>query len=119
MTYCNEKNGELLSPEELKKRINTSFPDGMPEVCGWHLVDELSLYPVLSERQTAVQDKVVYQDGKWMMTYRVNETSSYEETEGIDFRKRCEVLEKAVADLAYIVSSLEIERMSKAEKEAE
>ena len=78
----------------------------MPEVCGWHLVDELALYPVLSEMQTAVQDKVVFQDGKWAMTYRIVETLPYEEAEGIDFKARCEMLEKALADLAHIVSSL-------------
>ena len=91
----------------------------MPEVCGWHLVDELALYPVLSEMQTAVQDKVVFQDGKWAMTYRIVETSPYEEAEETDFKARCEMLEKALADLAHIVSSLEIDRMSRADKEAE
>lgn len=119
MTYCNERNGELLSPEELKKRINTSFPNGIDEVYGWHLVDELAMYPMLSEKQTAVPDKVVCKDGKWMMTYKINDILSYEEVEGINFKERCENLEKAVSDLAYIVSSLEIERMLRADKEAE
>ncbi len=118
MIYCNERNGNLLSPEELKKRINTSFPDGMLEVCGWHLVDEISMYPELAEGQMAVQDKVIEQDGKWLMTYLVKENPQDALPESLDAADKYATLEKAVEELAYIVSSLEIERMERAEKEA-
>ena len=118
MIYCNERNGNLLSPEDLKKRINTSFPDGMPEVCGWHLVDEISMYPELAEGQMAVQDKVIEQDGKWLMTYLVKGTPKDALPESLDAADKYAALEKAVEELAYIVSSLEIERMERAEREA-
>ena len=118
MIYCNERNGNLLSPEELKKRINTSFPDGMPEVYGWHLVDEVSMYPELAEGQIAVQDKAIEQDGKWFMTYLVKGTPKEDSPESLDVADKYAALEKAVEELAYIVSSLEIERMERAEREA-
>ena len=118
MIYCNERNGNILSPEELKKRINTSFPDGMPEVCGWHLVDEVSMYPELAEGQIAVQDKVVENDGKWLMTYLIKGAPKDASPEALDVADKYAALEKAVQDLAYIVSSLEIERMERAEREA-
>ena len=122
MTYCNERNGELLSSEDLKRRINTSFPDDMPEVCGWHLVDEVSLYPSLSEGQTAIQDKVIQQDGKWMRTYLIKEPESISQSDNYieeDIHKKYATLEKALSDIAYIVSNLEMERMERAEKEVE
>ena len=49
--YYNPETKEMLSAEEVKLKINTSFPEKTEEVFGWHLIDERMFYPHLLDNQ--------------------------------------------------------------------
>lgn len=102
--YYNPETNECLSKEEVKLKVNASFPDGTEEVAGWHLIDEEMLHPHLLEDQIAVPTGIAFENDKWVRTYAVKQKMKLPETE--DLHEKYAVLETAFLELAQIVSDL-------------
>jgi hypothetical protein len=111
--YYNPETKESLSKEALQNLLNASFPEGTLLIDGWHLIDENTLYPHLLEGQFVEQTGLVFEQNKWCRTYAVRTTSESKGSESTteDIIKtqaeKIVLLEKAVEDLAQMVSNLE------------
>lgn len=110
--YYNPETKKTASKEEIMVLFNASFPDSTEEVNGWHLVDEMALYPSLEEDQIAVAEGIELQDGKYVRTYSVKDAPApaaapVDESLEAKYAR----LEQAFLDLAQMVSNLEDYRM--------
>jgi hypothetical protein len=116
--YYNPSTEEVLSVQDLRNLVNASFPDSTEEVHGWFLIDRTSAYPSLQQNQYAVEGPVKKIKGKYVQTYEVKtvQSPSVQPSEDPD---RMEILEKAIQDLAQMVSNLEEYRVWKESQEAE
>ena len=105
--YYNPETKEILSAEEVRLRVNASFPDGIEEVFDWHLIDEDILKPHLLDNQYAVQTGIDFYEGKWARTYAVKEKPNAAPVMTVEeeLRERCRLLENAVIDLAKMVAN--------------
>lgn len=115
--YYNPSTKEVLSSQELKNRLNASFPETTEEVQGWFLIDKTSKYPSLEPDQYAVEDSIKKIKGKYVQTYTVNTRPSASSLSVNDSNKIA-LLEKAIEDLAQMVSNLEEYRIWKEQQEA-
>lgn len=111
--YYNPETKESISKEALQNLLNASFPEGTSFIDGWHLIDEKTLYPHLLEDQYAEPTGIVFEQDRWCRTYAVRTLAEPKEpnpaTEDI-IKAQAEkiiLLEKAVEDLAQMVSNLE------------
>lgn len=115
--YYNPSTKEVLSAQELKTLLNASFPETTEEVQGWFLIDKTSQYPSLEPDQYAIEDSIKKVKGKYVQTYTVNARPSAP-SPSIDDLDKIALLEKAVEDLAQMVSNLEEYRVWKEQQEA-
>jgi len=118
--YYNPSTKEILSSQDLKNLLNASFPETTEEVQGWFLIDKTSKYPSLEPDQYATEDSIQEFNGKYVQTYAVHtrpaaSSSSLTPTDESD---RVALLEKAVKDLAQMISNLEEYRVWKERQEA-
>lgn len=109
MTYYNPETGQAMAKQMLQNYLNASFPEGTPEILGWHLVDEEAKRPSLSEGQKAVKDGIVLENGKYCQTYSVAENEAVSQIQGgtAEDGGRLAILERAVAELAQMMSNFE------------
>lgn len=111
--YYNPETKETISKEALQNLLNASFPEGTLLIDGWHLIDEKTLHPHLLEGQFAEPTGLAFEDGKWCRTYAVRTAVEPKKPEPAaedvikEQSEKIVLLEKAVQDLAQMVSNLE------------
>lgn len=108
--YYNPYTQEILDRNNLKNKINTSFPEGTENVGDWFLMHDD--YPHLEENQIATKSDIVLRDGIYVQTYTIsqkpnviNNINNLEVSE--DLESRVKLLEKGIMDIAQWVSNLE------------
>ena len=109
MTYYNPENGQTMGKQMLQNHLNASFPEGTPEILGWHLVNEEAKRPQLENGQKTVKDEIVLENGQYFQTYSIVENEAISQLSGGNGEDngRIAILERAVAELAQMVSNFE------------
>lgn len=111
--YYNPETKETISKEALQNLLNASFPEGTLLIDGWHLINEKLLYPHLLDGQFAEPTGLMFEQGFWCRTYAVRTATrlnDFDPTSEDIIKAQSEkivLLEKAVEDLAQMVSNLE------------
>lgn len=108
-----------MMKQMLQNHINASFPDGTEEILGWHLVDEEAKRPVLGDGQKAVKSEIILEDGKYFQTYAVEENEAIQnvQSNAMQDSSRIAILERAVVELAQMMSNFEDYRAYREEME--
>ena len=117
--YYNPETRQTMMKQMLQNHINASFPDGTDEILGWHLVDEEAKRPALEEGQKAVKSEIILEDGKYFQTYAVEENEAIQnvQSNAMQDSSRIATLERAVVELAQMMSNFEDYRAYREETE--
>lgn len=112
--YYNQSTMETAVSDEVRRATNCSFAEGTESVGDWLFVHEEM--PAAPEGKMAVPGRIEVRDGKAYRTYEMADAPKAPESR--EDADRMAVLERAVMDLAQMVSNLEEYRML-AERQAE
>ena len=97
--YYNPDTHEKITRDELKRRLNASFPVRQEMVGGWFLLHAGST-PELQYGQSVVPASVELVDGRYVQTYEV---SGSPQPEPVPVEDRIRELEDALLEIAEIV----------------
>ena len=111
--YYNPETKQILDVQDVRNLLNISFPDGMLDIGDWHFLDEESRRPAREKGKTILKDEIVKEDGKYFQIYKTIDVQEPANDIPVqqNVEQKVEFLEKAMLDVAQMVSNLEDYRM--------
>lgn len=110
--YYNPQTQEMLSDQELKNLLNVSFPKNAESIEGWLYIHES--VPEVEDGFSPVKDSIEVIDGQAIQTYKMEKLPSEESSKELTFeevvqlRQKISMLEGCIAELAAMMSNLQV-----------
>ncbi len=100
MQYYNPQTKITISRQDLKTILHASIFYGIEEINGWY-----KLYngqaPETQHGQSIIPDKIVFENGRYIQTYKVVGSATPKEP---SYEERLSAVEDGVAELAQIIA---------------